>query len=728
MKIEELLAWAVEQGASDIFATAGKLPRLRVNTGLLVIDGCDPMSDEEICSFRRSVLGERREADYSRNGSADAPHEQSEMRFRINFFDTFGGPAMVVRSIKTGNECTFDKYSLPADVFTQLGELKRGIVLVTGSTGSGKSTTLSALINYINSTRSCHILTLEDPIEYIHNDNMSYISQRDVSGVEGGFESALRHALRENPDVIVIGELRDTETVSTAISAALTGHLVLATVHTLDAISTVERIINMFPEIKQEQVAGSVAIALEAVVSQRLLPTAENSGMVPAFEILLGTAAVRKYISRQEYGELERCLRAYAHLGMRSFNDSLYELARRNMVTWDVAMQYSDNPDELKLMHSGITSGKTQSTESIYSAEAAKSGQVDMHDIFRAAVRANASDILITGGIPPQLKVAGTFAPLDLPPLDGNDAEHLIHSLLNRRQKVQLEEKRDIDLAISVKIPSASMFKEKEMRRFRINIFHQRGQLALVARLVSEQIPSPEELGLPAILKELVQRKQGLFLVTGPTGSGKSTTLASLIQFINNSSPRHIISIEDPIEYVFTNNCCLIEQREIGKDAVDFHSGLRSAMRQAPDIIMVGEMRDQETISAALSAAETGHLVMGTLHSNNAMQTIERIIDTFPEGQQNQIRQQFAGSVLGVVSQRLIPRRDKAGERIAAFEVMTGSLAVRAIIRDKKTHQLVSVMESSQKDGMLTMTHSLDELVKKGIIDACDAKNYNTGT
>ena len=195
MKIEELLAFAVEQGASDTFATAGKLPRLRVNTGLLVLEGCDPMSEEEISSFRRNILGERREADYRRTGSADASCEQSGLRFRINFFDTFGGPAMVVRSIKTGNECTFEKYSLPVEVFSQLGELKRGLVLVTGSTGSGKSTTLSALINYINCTRSCHILTLEDPIEYIHNDTMSYISQRDVSGIEGGFESALRDAL-----------------------------------------------------------------------------------------------------------------------------------------------------------------------------------------------------------------------------------------------------------------------------------------------------------------------------------------------------------------------------------------------------------------------------------------------------------------------------------------------------------------------------------------------------
>lgn len=726
MTVDELLAFSLETGASDTFATAGKIPRMRVNTGLLVLEGCDPMTAEEITAFRARVLGEHRERNYPKTGSADSSYQLGDARFRINFFDTFSGPAMVVRSIKTGNDCTFEKYSIPADVFGKLGDLTRGLVLVTGSTGSGKSTTLSSLVNYINSTRSCHILTLEDPIEYIHHDNLSYISQREVSGIEGGFESALRDALRENPDVIVVGELRDTETMTTAINAALTGHLVLATMHTLDAVSTIERAINMFPESKKDQVAGSIALALEAVVSQRLLPNINNDGMLPAMEILLGTDVVRKYISRQEYGELERCLRSYAHLGMCSFNDSLYNLAREAKISWDTAMQHSDNQEELKLMQSGISSNATEGTKSIYSALAINSGDVDMHDIFRAAVRARASDILVTGGIPPQIKVAGTFLPLDLPPLDAKDAEHLIYSLLGRHQKVQLEEKRDIDLAMSVKITSSRFATEN--RRFRINIFYQKGQLALVARLISDSIPSPESLGLPPILKELVERKQGLFLVTGPTGSGKSTTLASLIQHINNTSTRHIISIEDPVEYQFTNNRCLIEQREIGKDAVDFHTGLRAAMRQAPDIIMVGEMRDPETISAALTAAETGHLVLGTLHSNNAMQTIERIIDSFPEGQQNQVRQQFAGSVLAVVSQRLIPRRDREKERIAAFEIMTGSLSVRALIRDNKTHQLTSVMESSQREGMMTMARSLETLAAQGVIDAADAKNYFSGT
>ena len=430
--IEELFLLAISQGASDLFITAGKIPRLRVNTGLGVPEGYPETTAEEIDSFRASVLGERREAEYRNYGSADTSCQYGSMRFRINFFDTFNGPAMVVRSIKSGNDCTFDKYSLPGDIFSKLGELDRGLILITGSTGSGKSTTLGALINYINSNRSCHILTIEDPIEFIHEDRLSLVSQREVGGIKGGFEIAMRDALRENPDVIVLGELRDTETVSTAIGAALTGHLVLATVHTLDAVSTIERIVNMFPEGRRDQVAGSISVALEGVVSQRLLPNANETGMVPALEILLGTEVVRKYIGRQEYGELERCLRSYAHLGMCSFNDSLYSLAKAGSITWETAMQSSDNKDELKLMQSGISSNSTEGSKSIYSAIASRAGDIDMHDIFRAAIRANASDILLAGGAAPQVKVAGTFLPLDLPILDARDTERLIYSLLNR--------------------------------------------------------------------------------------------------------------------------------------------------------------------------------------------------------------------------------------------------------------------------------------------------------
>ncbi|MBO5990342.1 MAG: PilT/PilU family type 4a pilus ATPase [Lentisphaeria bacterium] len=728
MNIPDVFFKSVELEASDIFISSGKVPVLRRNGGLVRLEGAQATSADELNGFRNSLLDEAKKLDYAKSSGADATFIHENRRFRVNFFETVNGPALAARPVKLGKDCTFERYNIPVEIFNKLADLQRGLVLFTGSTGCGKSTTMSSLINAINHRRSCHILTLEDPVEFIHEDACSLISQRETGSISGGFLGALRDAMRENPDVIVIGEMRDPDTVSSAIGAALTGHLVLATMHTLDTATTVERIINMYPEDRRDQIAGSVALALEAVVSQRLIPAASGGGMVPAFEVLLGTEVVRKNISRQDFGELERCLRAYAHLGMCAFNDSLYDLFRRNRITFEAAEEFSDNKDELRLMRSGISSGNAGGRGSVYSKTALGTGEVDMHDLFRAAVRAGASDLLLTAGVAPQLRVAGAFVPLELPALDANDTLHLVHSLLSRTQRIRLEEQRNLDLAMTVRLRAKSGQSGFEERRFRINAFFQRGALALVARLLSETIPVPEELGLPPVLLESMQKKQGLILITGPTGSGKSTTLASMIDHINNFSGRHIVTIEDPIEYIHRNRQCIIEQRELGDDTLSFSDGLRAAMRQAPDIIMVGEMRDRETISAALTAAETGHLVLATLHSNNAMQTIERIIDTFPEGQQNQIRQQFAATVLVVASQRLIPRLDDPGRRIAAFEVMVGTYAVRALIRDKKTHQLASVMESSFRDGMVTMQRSLSDLAEMGLIDENDARNFDTGT
>ena len=727
MDITEIFSAAVRNGASDIFVTCSKKPSIRKNGIVSKLENTQPVSQQEITDFRNTLLDSYRQQEYRKSNGADVGFEHDGQRFRINFYETFQGAAFAARPVKNGRECKFYKYNIPESVFVPLSGLQRGLILISGPTGCGKSTTMSCLVNYINNNRNCHILMLEDPVEFIHDDISALVSQREVGGIIGGTQAALRDALRENPDIIVVGEMRDADTITTAITAALTGHLVIATMHTQDTASTVERIINMFPEQRREQVATSISLALEAVICQRLVPKKSKDGMMPALEILLGTDIVRKHIARQDFAELERCLRSYAHLGMCSFNDSLFDLYRRGEISFDCAEEYSDNKDELRLMRSGIKPGSPEYTGSVYSTSAINSGEIDMSDLFKATVRAEASDLLITAGVAPQVRVAGAFVPLALPELDGNDTLHLIHSLLSRRQRVRLEEEKSIDFAMSVKIPSSSGHPAEE-RRFRINVFFQRGQLALVARLLSETIPTPSALGLPDVLCGLMLKRQGFMLITGPTGSGKSTTLASLIDHVNQSQNRHIISIEDPIEYLHINKRCIIEQRELGDDTLSFSDGLRAAMREAPDIIMVGEMRDKETIAAALTAAETGHLVLGTLHSNNAMQTIERIIDSFPEGQQNQVRQQFAATVLAVVSQRLIPRCDIPGTRTAAFEVMTGTYAVRALIRDKKTHQLVSTMESSSRDGMITMQRSLENLIDLGIISEDDAENFDSGT
>ena len=719
MSIEKFFDAAVKFKASDLFISAGKAPSFRVSGVISKAENIPPLENADINAFRLGVIGEEGERIYQQTGGADSSFLHNGNRFRINFFDSINGPCLVARPIRNGEECSFASLNLPETIMQKIASLSRGIIIVTGTTGSGKSTTMSAIINYINTNMNKHILTLEDPIEFVHKDKASLISQREVGNTQGGFHEALRYALRENPDVIVIGEIRDPETVSTAISAALTGHLVISTMHTADAASAIERILEMFPESQRETVATSTAAALEAVIAQRLVKKNNAPGMIPVLDILLGTGTVKKLISKQLFGDLEQAMRLGSNVGMTTFNTSLIELIRRDLVTLPDALKASDSPEELQLMYRGMNTSETQAK--VYSGESGSKDHIDMKDLFKAAVKAGASDLLVTVGVPPQLHVNGSFAPLDLPPLTGADVQRLVYSLLTKRQRTHLEEKRDIDFALSVNITGCIP------RRFRLNAFFQKGDVALVGRLISDVIPTPAMIGLPTILSTLMQKKQGLILITGPTGSGKSTTLASLLDEVNHRDSRHVITIEDPVEYLYTHDRCIIEQREIGMDAIDFASGLRSAMRQAPDIIMVGELRDIETIRAAITAAETGHLVLGTLHANNTCQTVERIIDSFPAGQQSQIRQQFAGSLLAIVAQRLLPRRDIPGKRIGAYEIMVGTTAVRALIRDNKTHQLMSVIESSARDGLLSMAHCLESYLQRGIITEEDRNNFDSG-
>jgi len=345
---------------------------------------------------------------------------------------------------------------------------------------------------------------------------------------------------------------------------------------------------------------------------------------------------------------------------------------------------------------------------------------VDMRTLFLAAMHVKASDLILSTGVRPTLRINGELRELDMPVLDNDDVRRLLYSVINQRQRVELEEKRELDFALSVDFTEQI---KQPGSRFRVNAFYQRGSLGMVARVVNARIPSPEELGLPEIISNLCSKRQGLILMTGPTGSGKSTTLASLLDVINRTRNAHIITIEDPIEYVHKNINSIIEQRELHSDTLSFASALKYALREAPDVIMVGEMRDPETIAAALTAAETGHLVFATIHTNSAPQTIDRIVDSFPMYQQNQIRLQLAGTLLAVISQRLIPSIDGSA-RFAAFEIMIGTPPVQALVRDGKTHQLQSVIETSLKDGMCTLQRSLESLCADGLISKEEAKKF----
>ncbi|MEA1939426.1 MAG: type IV pilus twitching motility protein PilT [Candidatus Caldatribacteriota bacterium] len=335
---------------------------------------------------------------------------------------------------------------------------------------------------------------------------------------------------------------------------------------------------------------------------------------------------------------------------------------------------------------------------------------MEIKELLIIAKEKEASDLHLNIGIPPVLRIDGKLIKMDLPELTPEITHGMIYSILSEKQKTNFEKNGELDLSYEL----------INVSRFRVNIFkHRRGEAAAF-RLIPEKIKELSELNLPTILSDFAEKDRGLVLITGPTGSGKSTTLAALINIINKKRYDHVITIEDPIEFIHNHKNCMISQREIGSHTKSFADALRNALREDPDVILVGEMRDLETISMALTAAETGHLVFSTLHTISAAETIERIIDAFPPHQQNQVRMQFAGSLLGVIAQTLIPELDKKG-RVPALEVMIANPAIKNLIREGKTHQISSTIQISKKDGMQSLDQSLKDLLMEGIISQEDA-------
>lgn len=334
-----------------------------------------------------------------------------------------------------------------------------------------------------------------------------------------------------------------------------------------------------------------------------------------------------------------------------------------------------------------------------------------LYDLLKMMIERNASDLHITTGSPPRLRIDGKLINIDHPPLTPPETKALCYSILTDAQKHTFEENNELDLSFGV----------KGLSRFRANIFMQRGAVAGAFRTIPYEIRSFKELGLPDIVNELVKKPRGLILVTGPTGSGKSTTLAAMVDKINSERYEHIITIEDPIEYLHPHKKCLVNQREINADTDSFKSALRYVLRQDPDIVLIGEMRDLETIEAALTVSETGHLTLATLHTNSAVQTINRIIDVFPPHQQEQIRVQLSFVLEGIFAQQLIPKKSGEG-RVLAVELLVPNPAIRNLIREDKIHQIYSMMQTGQaKYGMQTMNQSLFNLYSKGLITYEDA-------
>ena len=333
-----------------------------------------------------------------------------------------------------------------------------------------------------------------------------------------------------------------------------------------------------------------------------------------------------------------------------------------------------------------------------------------IQELLIEAKEQQASDLHLTAHAPPMLRIDGELEPLDLPPLTPRDTQQLVYSVLNDTQKQKFELNWELDLSVEI----------ADIGRFRVNVHKQRGSVEAAFRVVNEDIRTIRQLGLPPIVEELARRDSGLVLVTGPTGSGKTTTLAAMVNQINDEHRSVIITIEDPIEYIHRNRRSIVKQREVASDTKGFAEALRHVLRQDPDVICIGEMRDLETIQTALTAAETGHLVLATIHTPDAVQTVDRIIDVFPPYQQQQVRIQLAGTLQGIVAQQLLPVPGNRG-RVVACEILVANVAMRKIIRSAKTEQLTTLIQTSFESGMITMDKSLKNLYQQGLITYDDA-------
>ncbi|WP_438448160.1 type IV pilus twitching motility protein PilT [Gorillibacterium sp. sgz5001074] len=338
---------------------------------------------------------------------------------------------------------------------------------------------------------------------------------------------------------------------------------------------------------------------------------------------------------------------------------------------------------------------------------------ISVKHLLKLAYTSNASDLHINSGTEPLMRLHGKLVKAVHHVLGPEDTMRMAKEVLSEKQWEELQKKGEVDFSFAL----------PDLCRYRANVFKQKRHINMAFRVLSTNVPNLERLNLPPVVREFAMKQQGLILVTGPTGSGKSTTLAGVIDYINRTQQKHIITLEDPIEYLHPSKLCLVAQREVGIDTLSFSNGLRAALRQDPDVVLVGELRDLETIRIAITAAETGHLVLGTLHTPDAPQTVDRIIDVFPTEQQRQIRIQLASVLIGVLSQRLIPRMDGSG-RAMALEILVNTPAVANLIRQEKIYQIKSVLQTSRHLGMQTMASSLKQLIEEGQIDRNALKEY----
>jgi twitching motility protein PilT len=585
--------------------------------------------------------------------------------------------------------------------FKRFVSYRGGLILITGGRGSGRSFTSGAFLQAVLSQRLAYVMTLQDRIRFLYEGFASPVYQQELGTDFESWEAGFGLVNRRSPEVILVDEVYGKETAEAVIAWALEGKLVVATYHAGDVVTALERLIGMFAEQDRARRAEELSLVLRAATCQRLVPGLDGGRHV-ALEFLQNVPDIAPHIAGRQFDVLRDRLAAAKEQERVSFGTSLARLVKEQLISREIGLSQAPREEEFLRALEG-----RPSRTAVY--------PWNLRLLLQMARETAASDIHLSVKRPPIFRVDGHLERLNLPTLDSSAIEKMLRSVMTSAQWATLEKEREFDGSLSL----------DDGTRFRLNVFFQKEFPAAALRLIPYRIPDAETLGIPDALLRLAFRPQGLLLITGPTGSGKTTSVACLVDAINRGRACHIITVEDPIEYYHDSHSSTIDQRQVESDTLSFKSALKYALRQDPDVLVVGEMRDTETIQSALTAAETGHLVLATLHTNDACQTVDRIVDVFPPHQQSQIRQQVAASLLAVVSQRLLPRSDGNG-RVAAFELMVATPAIRNLIREGKTHQIPNVIATSTSTGMRTLEKSLTELYRSGLVSYEEAARYFT--
>ncbi len=621
-RIDAFLKLGMQQGCSDVHLAVGVPPMLRMNGDLMPIKFRD-VGDAELESYLTEIFTKNQHEYFGKGNDLDFSYVSADGgRFRVNVYRKETGLGATFRAIPQDIP-SIDRLALPP-IVKKLCDYHQGMVLVTGATGTGKSTTLAAMIDHLNTTRRLNIVSLEDPIEFVHRSKQSQVIQRELGTHIPSFAEGVRAAMREDPDVILVGELRDAETISMAMTAAETGHLVLGTLHTTSASKTIDRIIDALPIEEREQTKSFLSQSLLAVVTQILVKTADNRGRKAICETLVMTRAVAKLIQTDQTHQIpepdpDRQGSGHAAHGPGAARLAL-EKGNRSGRRGDLCQRPASVP---ALHHRHIDDAQARGHQPDLTSRKRQLRRTlvpVIDEYLKEVLEKKGSDLHFLAGDPPRIRLYGDLQPLRPERLEKDFVQQTLYEIMPKTAVNRFEEHDGADFAYNM----------GEYGRFRVNVMRQLNGMGAVMRAIPSKALSMAQLNLPQACHTLCRANNGLILVTGKTGSGKSTTLAAMIDDINSRLKGHILTIEDPIEFVHQRKQCLISQREVGVHTKGFAAALQSGLREDPDVVLVGELRDYETISIAVTAAEMGILVMGTLHTNGAAPTVDRMINVFP--------------------------------------------------------------------------------------------------